>query len=146
MAGTITTISPINLKSIHTEEDLFSTTDAPQQAINRARAAFKSFKRTTLQDRQQIIRKFLALLLEKKDELGKEVTEQMGRPIRYTAKEVETAVRRAEYMLKISDDVLKDRTVDDVPEGQKAFVRKEPVGVILVVFAWNVCCPTIAPP
>lgn len=60
----------------------------------------------------------------------------MGRPICYTAKEIETMVRRGEYLLSISSEALTD--VPGVPElGFTRFIRKEPVGVVLIIFAWN---------
>ena len=61
----------------------------------------------------------------------------MGRPINYTAKEVATAVMRGEYMLKISDEVLKD-TPGESQEGFKRYIKKMPLGPVLVLFAWNV--------
>ncbi len=63
----------------------------------------------------------------------------MGRPIAYTAKEVSTAVSRAEYLLKISDDALKD-TPAEQEKGFTRFIRKAPRGPVLIVFAWNVSC------
>src|ERR1700712_204402 len=100
-----------------------------------AHKAFKAFRNdTSLKDRQQIVKKALKLLGDKKDELAKELTEQMGRPIAYTAKEVITAVMRGEYLLKISEDALKD-TDGEVEKGFKRFIRKVPVGPVLVLFA-----------
>jgi acyl-CoA reductase-like NAD-dependent aldehyde dehydrogenase len=66
-----------------------------------------------------------------------ELTVQMGRPIAYTAKEVTTAIKRAEYLLKVSDEVLKDTDGED-EQGFKRFIRKVPVGPTLIIFAWNV--------
>jgi acyl-CoA reductase-like NAD-dependent aldehyde dehydrogenase len=104
-----------------------------------ATEAFKSYsKETTLQDRQKIVKKALKILGDKKDELAKELTEQMGRPIAYTAKEVTTAVARAEYLLKISEDTLSD-TVGEEEKGFKRYIKKVPVGPVLILFAWNVC-------
>jgi acyl-CoA reductase-like NAD-dependent aldehyde dehydrogenase len=102
-----------------------------------AHKAYKSFRQTSLKDRQEIVKKALKLLGEKQDELAKELTEQMGRPIAYTGKEITTAVTRGEYLLKISDEALAD--TDGEPEkGFKRFIRKVPVGPVLVLFAWNV--------
>ena len=132
---TITTISPITNKPVVTrtgisvtELDLF-----PDLATE----AFLSFKKTSLKERQEVVKKALQLLGDKQDELAKELTEQMGRPIAYTAKEVATAVKRGEYLLKISDDALKD-TDGEAEAGFKRFIRKVPVGPVLVLFAWNV--------
>lgn len=129
------TISPSTNKPILerngvTDEDIATL---PKAATD----AFNAFRRTTLAERQAIIKKALKGLEKKKDGLAKELTEQMGRPIAYTAKEITTAVARAEYLLKISDDVLKD--TDGEPErGFKRYIRKVPVGPVLILFAWNV--------
>jgi len=131
----ITTISPITNKPILTRNGL---SDADIQAIpETATRAFKFFRRTSLAERQQIIKKALKLLDERQDALGKELTEQMGRPIAYTPKEVTTAVMRGEYLLKISDETLKD-TPGEAEKGFKRYVRKVPLGPVLILFPWNV--------
>ena len=61
----------------------------------------------------------------------------MGRPIAYTAKEITTAISRGEYLLKISSDALKD-TQGEAEKGFKRYIRKVPIGPVLVLFAWNV--------
>jgi hypothetical protein len=90
-----------------------------------------------LKERQEIVARALELLKVRRDELGRELTEQMGRPIAYTAKEVTTAIARAEYLLRISDDALAV-TPGEEEVGYKRYIKKEPVGVVLVIFAWNV--------
>jgi acyl-CoA reductase-like NAD-dependent aldehyde dehydrogenase len=134
-AETITTISPTTNKAVVTRTGI-SPSEVEQLPIQ-ATEAFKTFKKTTLKERQDIIKKALKLLSEKQDALAKELTEQMGRPIAYTAKEVTTAVKRGEYLLKISEDALKD-TDGEAEKGFKRFIRKVPVGPVLVLFAWNV--------
>jgi len=132
---TITTISPITNKPILTRTGI-SGTDL-QLLPEVATDAFLSWRKTTLAERQEIVKKALKLLDNEQDELAKELTEQMGRPIAYTAKEVTTAVKRGEYLLKISEDALKD-TDGDAEKGFKRFIRKVPVGPVLILFAWNV--------
>lgn len=133
---TITTISPINNKPVLTRNGISAADLELLPTV--ATEAFLKFKKTSLADRQAIIKKALKLLNDKQDELAKELTEQMGRPIAYTAKEVTTAVKRGEYLLKISEDALKD-TDGEAEKGFKRFIRKVPVGPVLVLFAWNVC-------
>lgn len=132
---TITTISPTTNKPVLTRNGI-SASDL-QLLPKVATEAFLSFRKTSLADRQAIVKKALKLLEAKQDELAKELTEQMGRPIAYTAKEVTTAVKRGEYLLKISEDALKD-TDGEAEKGFKRFIRKVPVGPVLVLFAWNV--------
>ncbi|CAA9964728.1 Betaine aldehyde dehydrogenase 2 [Pyrenophora teres f. maculata] len=130
----ITTISPITNKPVLTRNGL---SDADIKSLpETAATAFESYRRTSLAERQKIVKQALKLLNDRQDVLGKEITEQMGRPIAYTPKEVTTAVMRGEYLLKISDETLKD--TDGEPEkGFKRYVRKVPLGPVLILFPWN---------
>ena len=134
-AETLTTISPITNKPILTRKGL---TDIDLQALPAsATNAFDSYRRTSLVDRQHIVKKALKLLKSKQDDLAKEITEQMGRPIAYTAKEVTTAVARGEYLLKISDEALSGAD-GEAEKGFKRYIKKVPVGPVLILFPWNV--------
>ena len=99
--------------------------------------AFNTFRLTSLEERQVIVKKALKAIIEKQDVLARELTEQMGRPIAYTAKEITTAVARGEYLLKISSDALKD-TQGEPEKGFNRYIRKAPIGPVLILFAWNV--------
>jgi acyl-CoA reductase-like NAD-dependent aldehyde dehydrogenase len=124
----IQTISPVDGKVVverkcHTEQEV-------TEILKRATTAFKKNK-MPLSRRIDIANKFLDLLEENKDELGREITMMMGRPIRYTPKEVSTAVMRGRYMVSIAEEVLRDK-------GQKGkFIKKLPVGVVAAISAWN---------
>jgi acyl-CoA reductase-like NAD-dependent aldehyde dehydrogenase len=130
----ITTISPTTNEPILTRNGI--SAQELEQLPDVATTAFHAWRTTALADRQIIIKKALKVLLDQQDDLAQELTVQMGRPIAYTAKEIATAVKRAEYLVQISDDVLKD--TDGEPEkGFKRFIRKVPVGPVLIIFAWN---------
>ncbi|KAI9874260.1 MAG: hypothetical protein M1830_009946 [Pleopsidium flavum] len=130
----LTTISPTTNQPVLTRNGLSDADIALLPEV--ATKAFNSYRRTSLSERQAIVKKALKLIYDKQDELAKELTEQMGRPIAYTPKEITTAVKRAEYLLKISGDALKD--TDGEPEkGFKRYIRKVPVGPVLIIFAWN---------
>lgn len=135
----ITTISPNTNEPIITRNGL--SAQEVEQFPQTSAEAFKTWSKTSLAGRQAIVKKALKYLSDNIDELALEITTQMGRPIAYTAKEVSTAVMRCEYLLKISDETLKD--TDGEPEkGFKRFVRKVPVGPVLILFPWNVS-PTL---
>jgi hypothetical protein len=60
----------------------------------------------------------------------------MGRPIKYTPKEIETTVLRGRYMISIAERELADvdAEVGHTPvKGLKRFIRKEPLGSILAI-------------
>lgn len=130
----ITTISPSTNKPI--VERNGPTPDELAQLPKTAQTAFLKYRETPLSSRQQIVKKALQIISSRQDELAKELTEQMGRPISYGAKEVATAVARGEYMLKISAEVLKD-TPGEPQAGFSRYIRKCPLGPVLILFPWN---------
>ncbi|OOF91621.1 hypothetical protein ASPCADRAFT_210973 [Aspergillus carbonarius ITEM 5010] len=134
----ITTISPI------TNRPLLTRTGASPDDIVRiaesAQEAFRSFSEsTTLKQRQEIVTRALGILERRKDELAREITDQMGRPIAYTGVEVATAIKRSHYLTRISDAVLGEDGVipGEEEKGFKRYIKRKPVGVILIIFAWN---------
>lgn len=131
----ITTISPSTNQPVLTRNGLGASDVALLPAL--AAQAFNKFQLTSLEERQAIVRRALQLLNDKQHVLARELTEQMGRPIAYTAKEITTAVARGEYLLEISGDALKD-TEGEPDQGFKRYIRKTPIGPVLILFAWNV--------
>jgi acyl-CoA reductase-like NAD-dependent aldehyde dehydrogenase len=136
-AEILNTISPT------THEVVVTRTGATPKELDRmsevATAAFAAFRALKFAERKAIVEKALGILAAQHDELALDLTVQMGRPIAYTGKEVATAIKRAEFLVKISEDVLAD-TEGEPEAGFKRYIRKVPVGPILVIFAWNVCC------
>ncbi|KAG0148469.1 hypothetical protein CROQUDRAFT_41285 [Cronartium quercuum f. sp. fusiforme G11] len=132
----ITTISPFTNQPVL---ERLGPLPADLEALPQtSTAAFKAFRKShpLLSQRQAIVTRALALLTEKKDELAHELTTLIGRPISYTAKEVLTAISRGEYLVRISTDSLAD-TPGEPESGFRRFIRKEPVGPVLIIFAWN---------
>ncbi|RJE24307.1 Aldehyde dehydrogenase [Aspergillus sclerotialis] len=137
-SDTITTISPATNQPIITRKEISAA--ELQRIPEQAQEAFRSFSQsTTLKQRQDIVARALDILEKKKDVLAREITEQMGRPIAYTPVEVNTAIKRSHYLNRISEEVLGEKgTVDGEPEsGFRRFIKRKPVGVVLILFAWN---------
>lgn len=138
---TITTISPSTNQPVVTRTGV--TSEDLQRIPEVAQEAFRSFSRsTTLKQRQEIVTRALDILEKKKDELARELTEQMGRPIAYTGVEVLTAIKRSRYLTKISDSVLGEEGVvpGEEEKGFRRYIKRKPVGVAFIIFAWNVRC------
>jgi len=133
----ITTISPSTNQPILTRSGLSCSDVALLPAI--AAQAFNDYRLISLRERQAIVGKALQLITDRQNVLARELTEQMGRPIAYTGKEITTAVTRGEYLLKISENAMMD-TQGEYEHGFKRFIRKAPIGPVLILFAWNVGC------
>lgn len=138
-SDTITTISPSTNKPILERQS--ATASQINELPSTARKAFAAFRKShpDLKSRVSILQKFLSLLAERTDVLSSELTAQMGRPISYTPIEIKTAIKRAQYLIDIAPQVLDNVPVlGEVEQGFKRYLqRSEPLGVILVIFAWN---------
>ncbi|KAE8385965.1 Aldehyde/histidinol dehydrogenase [Aspergillus alliaceus] len=135
---TITTISPSTNRPVLTRTGV--SPEELQRIPKVAQEAFRSFSQsTTLKQRQEIVGRALDILEKKKDELARELTEQMGRPIAYTGVEVMTAIKRSRYLTKISDSVLGDEGIvpGEEEKGFRRYIKRRPVGVAFIIFAWN---------
>ncbi|KAJ5990523.1 hypothetical protein N7499_011071 [Penicillium canescens] len=135
---TINTISPATNEPVVTRTGVSS--EDLRQIPETAQAAFRSFSQsTTLQQRQKIVEKALDILEKKQDELAREVTEQMGRPIAYTGVEVATAIKRSRYLTRISTSVLGEEGIvpGEEEKGFRRYIKRSPVGVALIIFPWN---------
>ncbi|KAI9933500.1 hypothetical protein AWENTII_002435 [Aspergillus wentii] len=134
MSNQIRTISPSTNQVIF--EHPGTSVEEARKIAQASQDAFKSYKKTPFSERKSIIVKALDLIDANKETLSHELTTQMGRPIAYCAKEIDTMRKRAEYLLSIAEGCLKE-IPGQAEAGFRRSVRKEPVGPVLISCAWN---------
>ena len=127
-------ISPID-GSVYVERELASA-EQISAALERAEQAQRQWKQTPLAKRIAIARKAVEFFSAQEAELANELCWMMGRPIRYGAGEVRGFVERASYMADIAESALADIQLPEKP-GFTRFIRREPLGVALVIAPWN---------
>ena len=128
------TISPID-GSVYVQLEL-ATPAVIDEALNSARPAQRAWRSTSLADRAQILSRFCDIFESQRAEIATELTWQMGRPVRYSPSEVNGTLERARHMIAIAPQALAD--IDAGPkENFTRFVRREPLGVVLTIAAWN---------
>lgn len=135
MSNAVRTLSPATHEVIF-EHPGHSLQEASKIATA-SKIAFESWRNTTLNERKSIVKKALDHIDANIDTLAKEVTLQMGRPIRFPAGEIKTARLRADHLIDIAEESLAD--LPGKPEANfKRFVKRVPVGPVLISSAWNV--------
>ncbi|WP_332822182.1 aldehyde dehydrogenase family protein [Pseudomonas sp.] len=127
-------ISPID-GSLYVERELASASEI-KAALAKAERAQQGWKHTPLAERVAIARRAIAAFAAREDQLAEELCWMMGRPIRYAAGEIRGFVERASYMADIAESALADIRLPDKP-GFTRFIRREPLGVALVIAPWN---------
>jgi acyl-CoA reductase-like NAD-dependent aldehyde dehydrogenase len=128
------TISPID-GSIYVERALASDADI-DVTLQRATNAQRAWRETSLSERAAVLTKFCDAFEAHRDAIAQELTWQMGRPIRYAPSEVRGMLERARHMIAIAPQALADIDVG-AKENFTRFIRREPLGVVLAVAAWN---------
>lgn len=104
--------------------------------LDRARAAFALWRAVPLVQRTREVHSALEWFRANAEEVARDVTLQMGKPIVEARAELATMLLRAQHLVSIAESSL----APDVPESQPGTHRRiehEPLGVVLDIAAWN---------
>ena len=133
MTETVKLTSPID-GSIWLERPV-ATDQAINAATERARAAQVSWAQTPIAERGKYLLAMLEALVAMNDEIVPELAWQMGRPTRYGG-EKGGVEERTRYMVALAEKALAPFIPEDRP-GFRRYLKKEPLGIVLVIAPWN---------
>lgn len=114
------------------------TTDSHlDRVLAAASKARRGWRATPVVERARIIEAMVKHMEAHASDIATELTWQMGRPVRYTPNEILRGFQeRARHMASIAEGCLADIAVPKT-EGFTKFIRREPLGTVLVVAPWN---------
>jgi len=128
------TISPVD-GSVYAERTL-ATAVQIEAGLATACLAQRVWRAVPMAERSAILERFCDAFESYREGIAEELTWQMGRPIRYAPNEVRGTLERARHMIAIAPEALAD--IDVGPKaGFHRFLRREPLGVVFTVAAWN---------
>jgi acyl-CoA reductase-like NAD-dependent aldehyde dehydrogenase len=133
MSETQKIISPVD-GSVYAERP-FTDDSALDAAVSRAKAAQGEWAQLPAAERVARTLVFVEALLAMNDEIVPELAWQMGRPVRYGG-ERGGLEERARYMAAIAETSLMP-FVPPEQEGFRRYIKREPLGLVLVVAPWN---------
>ena len=113
--------------------------DGPEEVARkheRARRAQPGWAALPYEERASAIRRFRDLLVERRDELARTLTSEMGKPITQSGNELAATPGRIDFFLETTPSVLREETVLQ-REGLEESITLEPLGVVANVSAWN---------
>lgn len=128
------TISPVD-GSVYVERTLAEPAQM-DAALENARLAQRLWRTVPMAERAAILQRFCDGFESHRDDIAVELSWQMGRPIRHAPNEVRGMLERARHMIAIAPEALADIDVGPKP-GFRRFLRREPLGVVFTVAAWN---------
>ena len=129
----IQTINPATNKVEKTFTEM--TEEDVDKAIEQSAATFKEWKKTDYKKRAEVLHKVAGLLREKKKDLAKMVTLEMGKLVAQAEGEIKLSAEIFDYYAKHAEGFLADKILD--PVHGEALVRHSPIGVLLGVQPWN---------
>ena len=127
------TLSPID-DALLFERD-YASDEALDRTLSRARTSLAGWRRTPMSQRLELLQALSHHLAGRSEELARELSRMMGRPIRYAPGELAGFAGRAEAMIAMAPDVLADQPLPR--EGFTRMLRREPLGVVLALSPWN---------
>jgi acyl-CoA reductase-like NAD-dependent aldehyde dehydrogenase len=130
----IVCISPIDGRELVRRP--FMSDAAIDAAVTAARDAQRAWRAMPLQERCAAVLRFLDALLAMNQEAVPELAQQMGRPVRYGG-EFRGVEERTRDMVRIAGESLKPMVPDDERPGFRRMIKREPLGVVLVIAPWN---------
>jgi|TARA_B110000971_G_scaffold221767_1_gene270450 acyl-CoA reductase-like NAD-dependent aldehyde dehydrogenase len=128
------TITPIN-NSLYLERPYLENSEI-DKTIDTSVRAFKEWRQTTVQERIQVVNKFIDNLINLGEEVKKEICWQIGRPISQCGSELRGFEERSRYMVEIAEECLSDIVVKKNNEFDN-YIFKAPLGVIFIMAPWN---------
>ncbi len=131
---TIKLKSPVD-GSIYVERPI-ATDQAVNAAVERARAAQAKWADVPVAERCRHMLAMLEALVGMSDEIVPELAWQMGRPVRYGG-EFGGVKERTQYMVEIAEQALKPVMASNPKDGFRRYVKKDPLGVVMVIAPWN---------
>jgi acyl-CoA reductase-like NAD-dependent aldehyde dehydrogenase len=109
--------------------------DEIERALMRARSARAEWLRVPIRERGAAMLRFLEAMRGMNADVARELALQMGRPVRYGG-EFRSLEERVAYMVSIAEQALAP-LVPEPKAGFKRYIRREPLGVALVIAPWN---------
>jgi acyl-CoA reductase-like NAD-dependent aldehyde dehydrogenase len=131
---TIKLISPID-GSVYAERPVASDSEI-SAAVERAKAAQAEWGLRPVKERTDYALRFLEALTAMGEEIVPELAWQMGRPVRYGG-EFGGVKERTEYMVGIAESALAPVMASNPKDGFRRYVKKVPLGVVMVIAPWN---------
>lgn len=107
-----------------------------RRAIEAAHAALEPWARIPALERGNMLRRAAALMRERQDELARQLTMEMGKPLAEARGEIAYAASFFEWFAGEGERAYGDIIPPAVP-GKRHLVLKQPVGVVAAITPWN---------
>ncbi|WP_217143691.1 NADP-dependent succinic semialdehyde dehydrogenase [Streptomyces sp. AC627_RSS907] len=135
----IATVNPANGETLRTYEAMGE--EEIERRLQLAEATFRTYRTTTFDERARLLHRAADLLEEDRDEIGKVITTEMGKPVRQARAEAAKCAKAMRWYADHAAGLLADEepAEADVKDSGalRVLVRYRPLGPVLAVMPWN---------
>jgi succinate-semialdehyde dehydrogenase/glutarate-semialdehyde dehydrogenase len=112
------------------------TDDELESVLEKADAAYRTWRDTPVAERAALIRRAAELHRERRDELAAIIVREVGKPLIAAEGEVDFAADITEFYADNAEKITGDQPLEIQGEGT-AVIRRSPIGVLLGIMPWN---------
>ncbi|GGW11746.1 NADP-dependent succinic semialdehyde dehydrogenase [Streptomyces capoamus] len=135
----IATVNPANGETLKTYEPMDE--DELERRLELAEATFRTYRATSFADRARLLKRAADLLDEDREEIGRVMTTEMGKPVTQARAEAAKCAKAMRWYAERAEGLLAD---EEPPEADvrdsgaaRVRVRYRPLGPVLAVMPWN---------
>ncbi|MBR9990338.1 MAG: NAD-dependent succinate-semialdehyde dehydrogenase [Gemmatimonadetes bacterium] len=129
----ITSRNPATGETLHSYDAL--TAAQIEQRLDLATRAFEAHRRTSFSERAECMRAAADILDSERQQFGRMMTLEMGKPIAAAVAETEKCAWVCRYYAEHAERFLADESVDT--DRHHSSIRYQPIGPVLAVMPWN---------
>ena len=129
----ITTINPTTGEALKKFDEL--STDQLETKLELAANTFRAYRHTPFPDRARMMTRAAEILENEKNEFGRLMTTEMGKPLKAAISEAEKCALVCRYYADNAERQLADQVVET--NAKRSYVRFQPLGPVLAVMPWN---------
>ncbi len=129
----IASINPTTGETLKTFEPL--NTNELEEKLQLAADTFRSYRRTSFEDRTRMMLRAAEILETEKHSIGKTMTTEMGKPLKAAIGETEKCAWVCRYYAENAGHYLAEQLV--ATDATRSYVHFQPLGPVLAVMPWN---------
>jgi succinate-semialdehyde dehydrogenase/glutarate-semialdehyde dehydrogenase len=130
---TFKSINPFDQSVI--EEYELITDQQLDDSLAKAELAFLHWRKFSFAERSKLFHQLAKVLRDKKEELAKLMTLEMGKIIKESRAEIEKCANCCDYYADHGEEFMRDEAIKT--EAKKSLVAFEPIGAVFAIMPWN---------
>lgn len=129
----LNSINPSNGELIASYEEM--TKEEVKVIISNVNSAYQEWRLTSFSHRTQLMKNVAEILQDRKEDLGRFMTLEMGKPFSQAVAEANKCASVCEYYADNAERILENQIIET--DASKSYVAYRPIGIVLAVMPWN---------